>query len=143
MELDVNAECLDGKRARGGFQNGKPRFGTIGDEAEILSVVRRMTSDGKQPTQSSGHSRRRDSRPRSGTQFSAQGITSIVIDLDRARRVRLDLRQRAGRLSESLAEVEALSKTDAGCAKINAQVRSLQADGLPQVQAIAEAVGAA
>ena len=77
---------------------------------------------------------------RTGKSFSRQGIQSIVVDLDRARRVKLDLRQRSGRLAESLAEVEKLSKTDASCARINAQVQSLQAGGLPQVEAIAEAV---
>ena len=122
---------------------GKKRFGTIGDEAEILEIVRRMTSDGKQPTQilraltSSGF------KTRSGTQFSAQGVTSIVIDLDRARRVKLDLRQRSGRLAESLAEVGTLSATDASCALILERLQTLQAGGLPQVEAIREAVGVA
>ena len=119
---------------------GKPRFGTIGNEAEILEIVRRMTSDGSQPTQIQRALTAAGFKTRSGTQFSAQGVTSIVIDLDRARRVKLDLRQRAGRLAESLAEVEKLSATDASCARINAQVQTLQAGGLPQVAAIAEAV---
>ena len=50
--------------------------------------------------------------------------------------MKLDLRQRAGRLAESLAEVEALASTDSSCATITAQVQTLQAGGLPQVAAI-------
>ena len=118
---------------------GKARFGTVGDEAEILSVIRRMADAGDKQIQilkaltSAGHT------TRSGKPFSRQAVQKIVVDLDRARRVRLDLRQRSGWLSESLAEVEALSLTDASCAR----VQTLQAGGLPQVEAIQEAVGAA
>ena len=120
----------------------KPRFGTVGNEGEILELIRKMNADGKQPVEilraitAAGH------LTRSGTPFSAQGVQSLIIDCDRARRVKLDLRQRSSRLSESLAEVQALSKVDSSCAKINARVQSLQAGGLPQVEAIAEAVGA-
>ena len=115
---------------------GRPKFGDVGDEREILSVIRRMNDAGDKQAQilraltSAGYT------TRSGKSFSRQGIQSLVVDQNRARRVVLDLRQRSSRLSESLAEVEALSATDASCAKINAQVQTLQAG----VQAIAEAV---
>ena len=61
----------------------KPRFGTIGDEAQVLEVIRRMNDDGKLPTQilraltSAGYT------TRSGQPFSRQGVSSIVVDLDR------------------------------------------------------------
>ena len=119
---------------------GKARFGTVGNEAEVLEVIRRMRDAGKLPSQilktltSAGHV------TRSGKPFSRQGIQSICVDQNRARRVRLDLRQRSSRLSESLAEVEALSATDITCAQINARVQTLQAGGLPQLEAIQEAV---
>ena len=122
---------------------GKARFGTVGNEAEILSVIRRMNDAGDKQAQilraltSAGHV------TRTGKSFSRQGIQSIVVDLDRARRVKLDLRQRSGWLSQSLAEVETLSATDASCALILAQVQTLLEGGLPQVKAIQEAVGVA
>ena len=119
----------------------KPKFGTIGDEAQVLEVIRRMNDDGKLPTQilraltSAGHT------ARSGKPFSRQGIQSLVVDQNRARRVVLDLRQRSSRLSESLAEFRTLAAKDASCARINAQVQSLQEGGLPQLEAIQSAVG--
>ena len=119
---------------------GKARFGTVGNEAQILELIRRMTDAGdKQATilralTSAGYTTRGD-KP-----FSRQAVQKIVVDLDRGRRVRLDLRQRSGRLAESLAEVEKLAATDASCARITRRVETLQAGGLGQVQAIAEAV---
>ena len=119
---------------------GKARFGSLGDEREILEVIRRMTDAGdKQATilralASAGYT------TRGGKPFSRQAVQKIVVDLDRARRVKLDLRQRSSWLSESLAEVEKLAATDASCGRITRRVERLQADGLGQVQAIAEAV---
>ena len=115
---------------------GKPKFGTVGVEDEILEVIRRMSDDGKPPTVIVKALTAGGYRTRSGRPFSRQGIQTLVVDLDRARRVKLDLRQRSSRLSESLAELRTLSATDSSCAKINAQVWTLQAG----VQAIAEAV---
>ena len=119
---------------------GRPKFGDVGDEREILSVIRRMNDAGdKQATilralASAGYT------TRGGKPFSRQAVQKIVVDLDRGRRVRLDLRQRSSRLSESLAEARTLSATDASCALILAQVQTLLEGGLPQVDAIAEAV---
>ena len=122
---------------------GKARFGTVGNEAEILEVIRRMADDGDKPTHILRRITRAGHTTRSGKPFSRQAVQKIVVDLDRARRVKLDLRQRSGRLAESLAEVRSLSATDASCAGILAQVQTLLEGGLPQVEAIQEAVGAA
>ena len=121
----------------------KPKFGTVGSEAEILDVVQRMCDAGNKQTVIVKALKYAGFTTRSGTPFSRQNVQKIVVDLDRARRVKLDLRQRSGRLSESLAEVEALSATDASCALILAQVQTLLEGGLPQVEAIQEAVGVA
>ena len=122
---------------------GKRRFGTLGNEAQILEVIRRLNDAGKPPTVIAKALTDLGHTTRNGKPFSRQGILSLAIDLDPARRVKLDLRQRAGRLAESLAEVEALASTDSSCATITAQVQTLQAGGLPQVAAIQQAVGAA
>ena len=129
--------------AQGGIQMAKRKFGTLGDEAQVLEVIRRMNSDGKTPTVIAKALTDLGHTTRAGHAFSRQGVLSLVVDLDRARRVVLDLRQRSTRLSESLIEVEALAATDASCAKINARVQTLQDGGLPQVEAIQEAVGVA
>ena len=122
---------------------GKARFGTVGNEAEILSVIRRMNDAGYKQIQILKALTSAGFTTRSGKPFSRQGVQSIVVDLDRARRVRLDLRQRSGWLSQSLAEARTLSATDASCALILARLQTLQAGGLPQVEAIQEAVGVA
>ena len=121
----------------------KPKFGTLGDEAQVLEVIRRMNSDGKTPTVIAKALTGLGHTTRAGHAFSRQGVLSLVVDLDRSRRVILDLRQRSGRLSESLAEFRTLAQVDASCARINAQVQTLLEGGLPQVEAIQEAVGAA
>ena len=118
----------------------KPKFGTVGDEAQVLELIRRMNDDGDKPTQILGALTAAGYRSRTGKPFLRQGIQSLVVDLDRARRVVLDLRQRSSLLAESLVEIKALSKTDATCAVITERVQSLQAGGRPQVAAIAEAV---
>ena len=122
---------------------GQAKFGSLGDEREILEVIRRMHDAGKLPTQilkeltSAGHV------TRNGKPFSRQAVQSLVVDQNRARRVVLDLRQRSSRLAESLAEIETLAAQDASCARISETVQSLQEGGLPQVEAIQEAVGVA
>ena len=110
---------------------GKAKFGSLGDEREILEIIRRMSDAGDKPTQILRSLTDAGYTARSGKPFTRQGVQSLVIDLDRARRVKLDLRQRSSRLSESLAEVEALSATDSSCAKINARVQTLQAGSRP------------
>ena len=122
---------------------GRPKFGDVGDEREILSVIRRMNDAGDKQAQILRALTSAGFTTRSGKPFSRQAVQKIVVDLDRGRRVRLDLRQRSGRLAESLAEVEALSATDASCARLSARVQTLQAGGLGEVSAIQEAVGAA
>ena len=119
---------------------GKARFGTIGNEAQILELIRRMTDAGDRQSAILRALMDAGFTTRSGKPFSRQAVQKIVVDLDRARRVKLDLRQRSSRLSESLAEARTLSATDASCALILAQVQTLLEGGLPQVDAIAEAV---
>ena len=121
----------------------RPKFGTVGAENEILNIIRSMHGDGKPPTEIVKALADAGYRTRNGLPFSRQGVSSIIIDSDRARRVVLDLRQRSGRLSESWAEFRMLASTDASCAQISARVETLQEGGLPQVEAIAEAVAVA
>lgn len=116
------------------------RFGTVGQEQDVLALIRRMDGEGKVTSQILQAVSDAGYTARSGKPFTRQGIERLVTDLDPVRRVRLDLRQRASRLAESLAQVEKLSATDKSCALISAQVQNLQRAGVPQVQAVAEAV---
>ena len=56
----------------------------------LLELVRRMSDAGDKPTQILRSLTDAGYTARSGKPFSRQGIQTLVVDLDRARRVKLD-----------------------------------------------------
>ena len=121
----------------------RPRFGSVGQESEILGRIRTMREAGSTLAGIAEALREAGFVTRAGTNHSVATVSRILIECDDVHRTVQDLSKQAALLSTTISKFRMLAAKDASCARINAQVQTLQEGGLPQVEAIAQAVGVA